>query len=619
MNIKDLCDTIKSAAQSYYEGNPIMTDAAFDELVNKLKVEDPTNELLTTVGWGYVLPKNVKYPHLYGIIGSLSKVHSMSELPKDDFNVVTITPKFDGSTCVAYYSNGKLVKALSRGDGSTGVDKTAKYVQIVKKYNLDISTSFTGAIRGEVVFSHENWNKYKQKYPDAKFPRNISTGLFMSNELSTDLEYIDFIPYKIVGDTSPDVFTYPEMLGVLRSFNFKTTDDRVLWGNMLTSLTDDKCQELFDTFSQQYPIDGLVFNFGVKHLRATGENVFRDIAYKFQAEAKLTQVTDIEWTLSKNNLLIPVLVVDEVVLSGANVTRVTAYNAQYIVDNNIGIGTELMLQRSGEVIPKVVEIVHATKAELPTKCPNCGAPLSWSGVHLCCNNDYCDNIAASALREWIQTIGCRNILGVGDAVLSDFIEYYNIHTVDDIYTKGLIDFNQSEGLTNHQSKLYKQIVMNLFSDTTPSEALQAMNIKGIGKEVSDKIADVIYHLLDDPTKIRNILLSISGIGESLADLVDMKFNIIRNIFKYEIIKPCSRLNCTGSQPFPVIITGSISMPRNQFEAYLKQFNIKLVESVTKAKVLICNAPSTSSKYQTAEKLGIPIMTENEFKERYIHE
>lgn len=613
MNKQELENRIKLAAEKYYEGNPIMSDEAFDNLVGTLTLMDPTNKLLSTPDWGYV-SKNKKYAHKYGLIGSLLKIHSVDELSNmyKDGSIV-VSPKFDGSTCVAYYVNGKVERALSRGDGTEGVDKTSKYLKIVSKYNLSIPETFTGAIRGEIEFTKSNWAKYKEKYPDAKFPRNVGTGMFMSDEISEDLELVDFMAYKIVGQSEHELNTYSEMLATLNSYGFPKFETIES-----DSITDEMCESLFQKWSEIYPIDGLVFNKGIEY-KSNGEYQFTDLAYKLQAETKLANVVGIEWALSKNNLLIPVVNIEETELSGAVVSRVTAYNAEYVKATNLGAGAKIQVQRSGEVIPKIVEVIEADEGNciIPDTCPVCGSTLTMDGVHLVCNNAMCPNIAHSTLKEWISLIGCKGVNGVGDSVLEDFINYYKLTDIDSVYSR-IYSTYVGTPLTEHQQKLYTQVVNNLLSDITPAQALEAMNIRGIGKEVSSKIADILYENRSDIYEGIAKIKTISGIGDAVANLINMNRESICKVFGYDQVKPCETQDVAVNKGITVIVTGSVSMPRKQFIDYLASYGVKLTETITKADVLICNEASNSSKYKTAQKLGMPILTEAEFKEKYLN-
>ena len=330
-NIIKLETQIKQAAQNYYTGNQTITDTQFDNLVQQLKEADPTNDTINKVGWGYNVEevKGDKVVHKYGKVGSLDKIHSVAEIPKSYIDGVILTAKLDGASCVAYYENGKLVKAVSRGNGLQGVDKTKQFEKITQKYTLDLQ-NFTGAIRGEIVFSNTMWEQYKTKYPDAKFPRNIATGLFMRDEISEDLCFIDFVPYKVQGSEDLQMFPTQCYLGILKALQ--------AWGfpqiqyelvNVET-LTDSFMTQLFNSWNT-YPMDGIVIQNRFFNLNSDNGFEYDDIAYKFKAEEKETTVKEVIWNLSKNNIMVPVVCVEPVELSGAVVQKTSGFNYKYLV------------------------------------------------------------------------------------------------------------------------------------------------------------------------------------------------------------------------------------------------------------------------------------------------
>ena len=178
--VETLENQIKDAAQRYYTaGNSLYTDSEFDAMVDHLKEIAPNSPVLTT-GWGYDVWKNTageKFDHLYGPAGSLSKAYTWGEL-NEDLKCTTIyaSLKLDGLSCVMYFRNGKLYRALTRGNGTTGIDITKKVKLILGTDSIDDNT-FTGAVRGEIVMSYKNFKKYQSAHPDAKNPRNTAAGL----------------------------------------------------------------------------------------------------------------------------------------------------------------------------------------------------------------------------------------------------------------------------------------------------------------------------------------------------------------------------------------------------------------------------------------------------------
>ena len=245
---------IEEKAQQYYEGNPTISDEEFDSMVEELKRVDQNNGVLKKVGWGYDVNKvdGNKHYHHFGIVGSLDKIHSFSELDSSyNFKWLIISEKLDGASCVAYYKDGDLVIALSRGNGEIGIDITDKFIKIINKYDLSEikNQMFTGAIRGEIVMSNEAWEQYKGIHEEAKSPRNVATGLMMKNEVSEDLQYIDFVTYKIHGWVGyKGILYYDEVLSKLQEFGFPTC---WYFEGRKEEISDTKMQKEFDKLVNQ--------------------------------------------------------------------------------------------------------------------------------------------------------------------------------------------------------------------------------------------------------------------------------------------------------------------------------------------------------------------------------
>lgn len=609
---KPLEYTIKHAAQEYYEGNPIMSDDKFDELVDTLRERDPQNELLRKVGWGLDVnkSKNLKRTHNYGVVGSLDKVHHISEITFDEWMT---TPKLDGSTCVAHYENGVFQYATTRGDGTIGIDRTEHYKFITAKYDIEVPHDFTGDIRGEIEFTMENWEKYKELYPDAKLPRNVSTGLFMRDDITDELNLVSFIPYKIHGTTQSHFWRYAQVLQFLKDCGFPQIPVAHLCNHERVLLN---LEELFTTWGKIYPIDGLVLNNGITWHENTGFIEYNDIAFKFPAEDKIATVTDVVWELSRNNTMIPVINIEPTILSGALVSRCTGFNYKFIKDNVIGPGAQIKIMRSGEVIPHCMEVITpAIAPKVPTVCPVCGQSLVQDGVHLKCINSECDNIKFSQLYRWLEVIGVRDLLGVGPALLTQIIENLNkqgITTVEQLYTN---DISYVENvLTPANRSKYRQMQINLRQPVTTAQVITAANIMGLGDTHANNLGDLIYTHIDEPEVLTQELLKINGIGQFVVKCVlNARFRLKRLFALLTVQK--SVVGANNDVKMQITVTGSLSIPRKQFEAKCLSKGVLVSDNIKSSKYLVTNnSDPTSSKGKKAKQLSIPIITEEQFNQ-----
>lgn len=624
INLLNLEKQVKDYAQSYYEGNPQVSDSEFDNLVNILKSENPNSTLLKTIGWGYNVNKvkGSKHQHDFGIVGSLDKVHHVSELDSIyTNNYIVVTEKLDGASCVAYYERGKLFIALSRGNGEVGIDVTDKFRKICEKYDLTNleKSEFSGAIRGEIVMSYESWNKYKELHNDAKSPRNVATGLLMRDDVINDLEYIDFVPYKIHGIRNHygKNVTYLDVLRKLFYFGFKP-----IWCKEFTlqdTITDDKLKELFEYETAIYPRDGFVLqvNDGIQ-VHDNGWFEYTNIAYKFEAHKEETKVVDVEWKLSKNNIMVPVVIVEPTELSGAVVTRSSGFNYDFIKNNNVGKGAVVKLMRSGEVIPYIKEIVSpCVEQVIPDTCPKCGSKLHVSGKNLVCNNLNCPNVEYSRLYSWIEFVGVRDILGVGPALIDEIINclnsVFNIKTLKQLYTtmnSGFVNIDISTYFPTETAKKVKQVIQNLKKPFEVENIIVALNIQGLGEVNAKKCADIIYKNIDNVVEMTDKMRQINGVGDSLINTVVDNIGVLQYAFSNTVPVIESK---ALEYKYQVTVTGSISIPRDRFKTILEENNILLSDNIRMSKYLITNNPNTtSSKMKKAKELGIQILTEKEF-------
>ena len=362
---------IKEASQAYYsDGTSPLTDAEFDALLEEERRENPNSDLLS-IGHGYVVEQDntpgEKVEHIYGEVGSLPKCHNWKEFPLKDVKIAA-TLKLDGLSCVLYYRNGHVYRVLTRGNGRIGIDITDKVKKICPEYFEIPDKDFTGAVRGEILMSYNNFNKYLVQHPEAKFPRNTATGLIGMKEVSDDLKYLSIIVYRVIGIESKEVYPFP-----LYPFSdYYSMHEWLIknfgYSNVVYITKDTYGSEAYfmqamefrrKIWYSEYPADGIVITDNSIKFSANGDKteiVYNASAFKFKAESATTTISGIEWNLSKTKYLVPTILVEPVELSGATVKRCTGYNAMFILNNKISIGKKVLVTRSNEVIPQILEI-----------------------------------------------------------------------------------------------------------------------------------------------------------------------------------------------------------------------------------------------------------------------
>lgn len=351
---------IKNNAKDYYEtGKQKLSDDVFDAIVDKVKEENPDSEVLTT-GWGYKPDDETKIKHKYHHVGSLDKLKTYdditrffkSKLPTQliDFH---ISAKLDGMSVVVYYVNGVIDKALTRGDGEYGIDITDKLLKIDSNIDILPDINFTGAVRGEIFMTPTNFNKYKKQHPEAKNPRNTTAGIINSID-PVDFEYLSFYVYTIFKDENKiytDIADYYTWL--CENFNGKVVPHDYV------RLKEENFYNYLDNIREKYSayvsMDGLVLSV-MSHDTDYNYNI-KQAAFKFQDEIKVTKVIYVEWTMSKHGAYIPVVCIEPIELEGTTVQRVSGYNANWIVTQNIKKDSIVAVRKANQIIPQIVSVL----------------------------------------------------------------------------------------------------------------------------------------------------------------------------------------------------------------------------------------------------------------------
>lgn len=635
-DVKQLEEAVRQASQKYYtDGTSELSDAQFDNMLSELSEADPSNPLVTSVGHGYAVDNDTTYgqkrPHKYTLVGSLDKVHNWKELSSDLKNrKVVYSLKLDGISCVLYYVDGELDCALTRGDGKVGIDVTDKVLVVapdVSSFYVDGDIPFSGAVRGELVMSYDNFEAYSEVHSDVKNPRNTTAGLINRKDTSEqDLRNLSLVVYTMLA-SNVHFSSYLDVLRTLRNWHETVPYD---WCTYLSEGTFDSDMGRADRQFKWlcgYPSDGIVL--------AT-DNVDMDVlydgeahilswdsqAYKFPAESKRTKVQEVEWNLSKTGYMVPRVRFDEIELSGTSVQYATAFNAKYVKDNVVMRGTEITVTKSGEIIPYIVSVDSCPDgtASIPDTCPSCGSELEWEGVHLKCNNFSCPCQKMQDLVIWMKTIAPTD--GLSDALIEKFADELQIEEVVDLYTFFPSSFRVHFPNPGKQQQLFIDCAVRcLTSDVDIATAVRACNIPRFGDKTCQLCNDVydtiMYVALSSDTsqEVRSRLEPVLGVANT-ASLLD-------NTRKLKNVTYLSSVHCKHTSSVEskgdVCVTGKLSVKRKDFEEELRQNGWNPVSIVKKTtKYLVTDNPNSgSSKNKSADKYGVPKITEEEFRSKFL--
>lgn len=611
MGLSDRRAELVDYAQSYYEGSPKISNAEFDRLTKDYL--DAGGEPLGT-GSGVILGDT---DHLCQPIGSLGKINAETIDGQYSLNtIVEITPKMDGACAVAYYNDGKLLKVVSRGTGGlVGVDITHNLVHSIPKVILQKSPT---AIRGEVILTWEAFEKIGGSHP-----RNKATGLSQSKNSNRDqVKLLRFVAYDIITDVTG------KNIPILEEWGFETCAYEIMtFENLKESLTwnDSKfySPEFYSIADGNVPYDGLVFaihsdrkSIGIgewDHYQSDS------VAYKFADESVETRINNIRYKLSSLGRMVPVAEIEPVELDGATISNVTLNNVEWMQNRNCGIGATISIIRANQVIPKWIETIKGSDEYImPYECPMCKSSLSRVGVHLCCINEDCLNIEQQLIYNILNEYKPK---GVANAMLDEFLDVFSISTLQDLYI--VINAPQNElsskwgSFTPHKWDLLSEMKSNLNTDNpTVDKILLLSGLPNFGKTSS---ANVLYGVttkdfvkavkdrdVDGWQKFCTTVVAYTSLKNNL-DRVEQVINFFDgNLSELEV----------QITEVSYCMTGSISKPRKQIIEEFKSYGCRFVD-VAKADVLICNVPSSSSKYTKAVKKEIPILTEDQFRSRYI--
>lgn len=622
---------IKEAAQAYYtDGTSNISDAEFDKLESELRELDPDSEVLKT-GFGYSVEKDTtcgnKEPHVYGEVGSLPKVHNWNDTPKFfKETYVDASLKLDGLSVVLYYTDGVFQKALTRGDGKIGINITDKVSAILSLSEKTLTHKITCGIRGEILLPFTKFEIFKQAHPDMKNPRNSAAGLINQKDWSLyDMTFLNICVYQIIGisGSTLDIDLNRNAIYDFLHENFQHVVPHkpiYLYQDEMT----DCMNALRDDWYNDYPADGIVltqYKLNTVSSRSNEYHIgYNAVAYKFPPEEKVTTVEDVEWNCSKTGYFIPRVRVSPVELAGTTVQYATGFNTEFMVQNGIDVGAEVVISKMGEIIPNIVRVVKPVEVHLLTTCPECGDILVRNGVHLQCTNPYCPNAIIQDTLVWINTISPWD--GLGDTVIRMWLEHYlgkdNLSIEALMACDCLAKPNDTAIIRNRFIDMWNNLHTCKISLAT---ALQALNIPRIGDKTSKVLAthpSVIRETLKmtDGSHIVSTLRCV-GIGEADALSYASSLPKMRRLRLIE-----DRID--WSEPSiremtKVAITGKLSTKRADFEKLIADKGF-VAGSISKdTKFLITDDPESSSeKNRKADAWGITKISEADFVANYIN-
>lgn len=647
--MKQLVEQLNNASQAYYNGEAeLMSDYEWDSKFDQLKLlEDETGIVLPDSPTNKVSEDSIsgkKEPHEFPAL-SLAKTKSVADLEKWASNKpIWISWKLDGLTLVATYDDGKLTKIVTRGDGHIGTNIT-HLAPAIKGVLPKISEKGHLVIRGEAVISYEDFNNFLlETESDYANPRNLASGsLTLKDVDEVKLRHIQWIPFTLVY-SDQEILSWGQRMDYLEKLGFQTVEHR-----FIENPTSVNIQEKIDEFTQKvthkkqpFPVDGLVITYDDTQYASTGSITGHHAtragyAFKWQDEYAETVLDHIEWSCAASTIS-PVAVFQPVELEGTTVQRASLCNISECERLGIGdAGTKLQVIKANKIIPKVIKITEKVGVlNIPDKCPVCGAEahvvLSESGTKkLHCSNADCTAKQLKKFARFVSKDGI-NIDGISEQTVSTFINHGWIRDYADFYH--LKDFAyQITSLDGFGKKSVSKLLESIEKsrNTDSRHLLYALSIPLCGFDVAKRLlSKYTFKELMETAKTSlfdDVFASIDGIGpEKSARFVnwfkdDKNYLKVSNLLKELDVKEVEvaevGTKCAG-QIF--VITGDVYhyKNRNELKAYIESQGGKVTGSVSKSTTYLINndAESQSSKNKKAHQLGISIITEEQFREKF---
>lgn len=641
---------------NYYVLNaPVISDREFDMLMKELqdlesKHPEHFDENSPSMRVGSDINKDFtqvqhKYPMLsLGNTYSEADVKDFYERVRKALNEpfeICCEMKFDGTSISLTYEDGKLVRAVTRGDGVQGDDvtdnvKTIRTIPLVLKGD---SYPKEFEIRGEIlmpwnVFEELNREREAREEPLFANPRNAASGtLKLQNSAAVAARHLDAYLYYLLGDNLPCDGHYENLQEAAR-WGFKTSD---ITRKVQTLEEVFEFINYWDVERKNLPVatDGIVLKVNSlrqqRNLGYTAKSPRWAIAYKFQAEQALTRLHTVSYQVGRTGAITPVANLDPVQLSGTVVKRASLHNADIIQSLDLHINDMVYVEKGGEIIPKItgVDITQrqpdSQKVTFITHCPECGSPLvryEDEAAHYCTNETACPPQIKGKIEHFISR-RAMNIEGLGPETVDQFYQHGLIHNAADLYD---LTEDQLIGLERMGKKSAQNIIQGIEqSKQVPFErVLFALGIRFVGETVAKKLAKAMHSIDKLANATLDELIQLDEIGGKIAQSI---LNYFANEANRDLIEHLRRAGVQLAlteetlsaqtdklKGMSIVISGVFAKhSRDEYKQMIEQNGGKNVGSISsKTSFILAGENMGPSKLEKAQKLGVRIIDENEF-------
>ena len=659
IRMEQLVRELNEASDAYYNGRgERMTDYEWDARFDELKrLEQETGTTLPDSPTQKVSEDSItgqKEEHEFAAL-SLAKTKQAAELVKWAEGLpIWISWKLDGLTLVVTYDDGRLTKVVTRGNGHIGTNIT-HLAKAINGIPQQIAYQGHTVIRGEAVISYDDFEKFlMESGEDYANPRNLASGsLTLKDVEEVKQRHIQWIPFTLV-HIDDDILSWGDRMAWLEQQGFQTVEhERVEHPGI------DAVENVINAFTEKvtskqnpYPVDGLVICYDDTEYAQTGSVTGHHatkagLAFKWQDEAADTVLQEIEWSCAASTIS-PVAIFRPVELEGTTVKRASLCNISECERLGIGTkGTEISVIKANKIIPKVIKVIRTEGTlEIPHECPVCHAKTEIriseaSGTKtLHCTNPECPAKQLKKFARFVSKEG-MNIDGISEQTLAKFINLGWVSEYADIYDlrSHIRDLANMEGFGEKSaSNIMRSIDRS--ANVEAHRLLYALNIPLCGLDVCKRllsaypldelVAETVKEtgdLFEPYREASSVFAHVNGIGpEKSASFVNW-FRDDHNRQRYQRLREKIQVTQVANEPsgslcegLTFVVTGDVHhyKNRNELKAYIESQGGKVASAVSGSTSFLINndVTSTSGKNQKAHQLGIPIISEDEFMERF---
>ncbi len=657
--IEELREKIRYHIYHYYVlDDPIISDTEYDQLMKELEdwetkypqyinPSSPTQRVGIEPVSGFTTVKHITP------MQSLANAFSSEELRAFDQRVKKIIPqqrlkyvselKIDGLAVALVYENGLFVRGATRGDGVTGEEVTSNLRTVkaipLKLFGEDIPPRIE--VYGEVYIRKSDFKKLNEeriKKGESLFanPRNAAAGSVRQlDPRITAQRHLDTFIYRATFPEGNKLNTHMEVLSYLKKIGFKVNPHIKLCRNIEVAI--NYCQEWIEKKEEMdYEIDGMVIKVNSLKMREELGSTTRSprwaIAYKFPAQQETTKVKAIKLQVGSTGAITPVAELEEVTISGSVVKRATLHNQDEIRRKDIRIGDTVLIQKAGEVIPEVVKVIKGKrtgkekKFVMPTLCPTCGEEVERSEGEVVyrCINPACPDQVRGRIRHFASR-NAMDIEGLGPAIIDQLVEKNLIKDISDLYFLKRDDLLSLERMAEKSAdNLLKAIEES--KKKSLANLIYGLEIRYVGVHTSEVITRY-YSALDKFKKASlKELIKINEIGPKIAESIIHFFKEKENLAIIERLRKAD-LNFSQEEEKArkekvvqilagkqFVLTGTLKdFTRTQAKEIINELGGRVTGSVSKKTDYVVAGEDPGSKYQKAQKLGVTIINEVEFK------